>query len=176
MGIPDAVWNYIGDDKIQKMLCLAMNDSGERFFVYEDITGSCWSSKRVYKFYMNMVSTNGLGINTTMESESAHLCSAMEVEGKSNCRVAFGPNGRYCAWTPFNNWRAWYLPAHVEKVLQATSRLDNASLGVDYAYFFLQKDGKFWYDLEDNYDALEEVMKDLRNGDIVVGDGALQLP
>lgn len=48
------------------------------------------------------------------------------------------------------------------------SRLKVASLplGVDNAHFFLATNGKFRYSLKGNYDALKEVMADLRNGDV----------
>ena len=46
-GIPSAVWDAIGDDKIGKMLCLAMNNyaGGEIFLAYEDQDGRTWSCK-----------------------------------------------------------------------------------------------------------------------------------
>ena len=48
------------------------------------------------------------------------------------------------------------------------TEIEVASLGVDDAYFIMQTDGKSWYNLMGQYDALDEVMTDLRNGDIEV--------
>ncbi|MCJ1286189.1 hypothetical protein MMC26_005534 [Xylographa opegraphella] len=142
-GIPDAVWDAIGDDKIGQIRCLAMNDhaGGEIFLVYEDANGQRWS-----------------WINSTMKTESEMLCSELLDEGETKCRVAFGQNGHYVAWSTFDGWQNAIRPGR--------SRIEVACVGVDDACFVLQTDGKFWYDLRGNYDALDEIMSDLRHGDI----------
>lgn len=105
-----------------------------------------------------------------MDNNSPKLLELMNVEGKKQCRMVFGPRGRYCAWKAKGSWTKCYTDPYddVKQTMDRTWALAVAALGVDYAYFFLQKDGKFWYNLRGNYDALEEIMKDLRAGDIEV--------
>ena len=102
-----------------------------------------------------------------MKTESKILWSDLEAQGETQCRVAFGQNGHYIAWSTYDGWKKCYPSASLGSVYER-SRIEIACLGVDDAYFILQTDGKFWYDLRDNYDALEEVMNDLCNGDIEV--------
>lgn len=87
--------------------------------------------------------------------------------GNAQCRVAFDQDGHYIVWSTYERWNRGYPSANFD-ILDERSRIEVACLGVDDAYFILQTDGKFWYDLRGNYDALEEVMDDLRNGDIEV--------
>ncbi|KAL9001439.1 MAG: hypothetical protein Q9169_000014 [Polycauliona sp. 2 TL-2023] len=151
--MPDAFWTAIGKEKIRKILCLAMSDysEGEIFLVYEDTNGKLWTWK-----------------NPTMSKSSPKLLAQMEAEGRTQCRMVFGPQGRYCAWKTNGNWKwQWTEPyKDVSEAMGRTSGLAVVSLGVDYAYFFLQKDGIFSYNLRGRYDALQEIMVDLRAGDI----------
>ncbi|KAL8712322.1 MAG: hypothetical protein Q9220_003473 [cf. Caloplaca sp. 1 TL-2023] len=91
----------------------------------------------------------------------------MEADDITQYRMVFGPQGRHCTWKAKGDWtRCWGDPFDVAKVMNQTRGLAVVSMGVDFAYFFLQKDGKFWYNLKGNYDALEAIMEDLRAGDI----------
>ncbi|KAL8950309.1 MAG: hypothetical protein Q9222_003653 [Ikaeria aurantiellina] len=151
--MPDDLWTAVGTDKIQKILCLAMSDysDGEIFLVYEDSNGTKWS-----------------WTNTTMKNASKSLVADMEAQGETQCRMVFGPDGKYCAWKANGNWTRSLTEDYkdVGETMDQMSALAVVSLGVDCAYFFLKKDGKFWYNLRGNYDALQEIMVDLRAGDI----------
>ena len=109
-----------------------------------------------------------------MDNKSKELCSDLGEQGKTQCRVTFGQDGHYIAWSTYNGWKKWYTSANMD-ILYERSRIEVACLGVDDAYFILQTDGKFWYNLRGNYDTLQEVMVDLRNGDIEVSSNFPQL-
>ena len=104
-----------------------------------------------------------------MKSESPKLLSKFSEQGETKCRLVFGPDGSYCAWRADKDWgHDGRIPDHVHKTSYERGRIDVVALGVDFSYFFLQADGKSWYDLKGNYTALQEIMVDLRNGDIEV--------
>ena len=91
------------------------------------------------------------------------------------CRVTYGNSGHYIAWSTGSNWawRSKALPNDVKQVVaNKTARIGLAALGVDDAYFVQQVDGRFWYGLRGNYDGLEAILADLRNGDIEVSGAA----
>lgn len=105
-----------------------------------------------------------------MKEYSHGLLDLMAEEGTDNCRIVFGPKGTYCAWKAKGNWLRCYTDRYedFEQDLNQTDGLAVCALGLDCAYFLLQKDGRFWFDLRGNYDALEAIMEDLRPGEIEV--------
>jgi len=91
----------------------------------------------------------------------------------SDCAVAFGPDrGHYVAWSAADYTSLLPLDGtgdDADTALFSIGKLKLATFGVDWAYFYLQPDGRWKYDDPGNcYKTLSEIMDDLDDGDIEV--------
>ena len=78
------------------------------------------------------------------------------MDERGQCKVAFGQGGHYVAWSTREDWTMCYpTDTTLSRIVDKRSRIEVCSLGVDDAYFVMQTDGKFWYNLMENYETLE---------------------
>lgn len=92
----------------------------------------------------------------------------------TDCRLAFGPRGRFLAWSAFDDYKVNTIPDGEEASRSAAGfgRLSLATFGVDWACFYLHSDGRYEVNLKGNYRTLGTYLDGLQPGDIEVCRGS----
>ena len=100
----------------------------------------------------------------------------MTDQGGYYTRVAIGGGGRkrFIAWSTTSAATTWCLQPEGWAFQSMTNfraqklRMKCAALGVDEACFLMSTDDRWWFNCASHYLTLDEIMKDLRHGDIEV--------
>jgi hypothetical protein len=154
------VWTAIGDDKIQTLHCLALDDDGEVFLAYRDENGKNWSCKMIKKCFATGRFSYILGSSSDLKKNYPNLYRWLDEKGASGARVAFGArSSQYIAWHD-NGASKWsYLPDKAEKTIQEDKRhIRCMALGRDGAYVILWKEGGYNWNLRSEYDQLDQLL------------------
>ncbi|KAK8051232.1 hypothetical protein PG993_002617 [Apiospora rasikravindrae] len=86
-----------------------------------------------------------------------------ELDSRTDCRLAFGPDNNYLAWSAHSSetYRTTPDEEEADDIAAEGGRIDIATFGVDWAYFYLWRDGRWEYNLKGHYRTLSKYLEDL---------------